>query len=126
MEIGKRLQFYRRMCGLTHEQVAKALGKDRSSYTKYETGKANPNVDTLKRLASIFQVNVSDLVDDNNSMSAPLGYAPDSYHVLSAENKNERSLLVLFRQLSDEQKRDILKRMEDQCRERNENHQTEE
>ncbi|MGN0557979.1 MAG: helix-turn-helix domain-containing protein [Acutalibacteraceae bacterium] len=65
--IGDLLTMYRKKLELTQREVAEALNIDRSTYTCYEIGKTEPNIETISRLAKIFNVSVVDLfpTDDN-------------------------------------------------------------
>lgn len=56
------LKYYRNKCGLTQQDVSELLGFERSSYTYYESGKTTPDLETLIRLAKIFNVNILDLL----------------------------------------------------------------
>jgi len=59
------LRAIRRRKGLTLQALAKKAG--RMSYTflsNVETGKADPSLSTLRRLASALEVSVSELVED--------------------------------------------------------------
>jgi len=59
----KNLKKFRLQCSLTQKQMAEALSIDRSTYTYYESGKSVPTLDTLKKIASIFNVTVDRLID---------------------------------------------------------------
>ena len=48
-ELSEKLRYYREASALSHQQVANALGIDRSTYTKYETGDSRPRLPTLLR-----------------------------------------------------------------------------
>ena len=55
-DLGSLLRRVRRFYGYTQNAVAKQLGISRTAYTYYETGKSLPNINTLKKLAEIFQL----------------------------------------------------------------------
>ena len=58
----KRLKTLRKAKKLTQGQVADALGLQRSSYTKYETGRSEPSLDAVCKLAALFSVTVDELL----------------------------------------------------------------
>ena len=60
--LGKNLAFYRKMAGLTQQQVADALNLNRTTYTKYETGASEPGIEMLKRIAVVLDTDISLLV----------------------------------------------------------------
>lgn len=55
---------------LTQRQVAEALKLDRSSYAYYETGKCQPSLDTLLKLADLYDVS-TDYLLGRISVEAP-------------------------------------------------------
>lgn len=58
----KRLKTLRKEKKLTQGQVADVLGLQRTTYTKYETGRSQPTLDTICRLAELFSVTVDELL----------------------------------------------------------------
>lgn len=55
-EFGNHLRKLRTKKGLTQEQVAKVLGVNRTTYTKYETGVTQPDLFALRKLCELFEV----------------------------------------------------------------------
>lgn len=51
-----KIKQLREMRRLTQEQVANAIGIKRVTYSHYETGKRNPNIDVLKNLSVFYGV----------------------------------------------------------------------
>lgn len=64
--IGNRLKPLRDNKGLTQADVAKVLGVSRTTYTQYETGKSEPDLETVNRLAGFFNVSVDYLLGRTN------------------------------------------------------------
>ena len=62
--LGRNLIFFRKLAGLTQQQVADRLNLNRTTYTKYETGASEPSIEILKALAAILEVDVSLLLTD--------------------------------------------------------------
>ena len=56
------LRSLRLACGYTQRDVAAALGVVRSTYAYYETGKSQPDVETLVKLSRMFGVTLDQLV----------------------------------------------------------------
>ena len=56
------IQKIRKNAGFTQDQIAKAVNVDRSTVAKWETNKAKPRVDTLIKLAALFECSVDELV----------------------------------------------------------------
>lgn len=53
--------------GLTQEQLAEKLGVTRSTVTQWETGWSQPRMGAISKLASVFGVSVSEMVEDGNN-----------------------------------------------------------
>ena len=63
INIGKNIKLLRRRTGLTQSQFAESLGISVQDVSKWENGKAKPQVDMLKKLAIVFGVSVESLLD---------------------------------------------------------------
>ena len=61
----RRLKFLREYRQLSQRQVADALHIERSTYTSYETGRSEPSLQNLKRLAALYQVSTDFLLDSS-------------------------------------------------------------
>ncbi|HIY57283.1 MAG TPA: helix-turn-helix transcriptional regulator [Candidatus Tetragenococcus pullicola] len=57
-----RIKELRKEKKYTQQEVADKLGITRPAYTAYETGKRKPDFDTLKVLASLFEVSTDYLL----------------------------------------------------------------
>ena len=64
IKLGKRLQRARKETGLTQEQVADKANLSVPYIGYLETGLRKPSLKTLKKLAKIMGVKVSDLIPD--------------------------------------------------------------
>ncbi len=62
--VGVTLRLRRRGLDLTLDQVASRAGCSESMLCKIETGKVNPSITLLRRLAQALQVNIAALFDD--------------------------------------------------------------
>ena len=47
---------------MTQNDVAQAVNVNRTTVVKWETGKAYPRIETLQKLASLFQCSMDDLL----------------------------------------------------------------
>lgn len=57
-----RLKEERKAHNLTQEDVAKQINKSRATYARYETGEREPDIETLKHLATVFKSSVDYLI----------------------------------------------------------------
>lgn len=58
----ERLIEQRKMFGYTQREVAKFLGMTQPSYIRYENGKSEPSLESLVKLANIFDVSTDYLL----------------------------------------------------------------
>jgi repressor LexA len=71
------IRYYRQRIGLTQSEVAKRIGVSPSAYAMYERGEREPNIDTIYRLANIF----------DTSIDALCGKKPPNKHVVPVLGK---------------------------------------
>lgn len=62
-KLGNRILKLRRNLGLTQEQVAHRMNKDKQFINRYEVDGANPTAYVLKKLAKALEVSVDELLD---------------------------------------------------------------
>lgn len=53
----------RKVAGITQENLAKALGVNRATISKYENGSIDPSISQLRKIASVLHVTIYDLID---------------------------------------------------------------
>lgn len=56
------LSFLRKKKGLTQAEVATALGLKRNTFSNYETTHSEPDLDTLEKIASFFDISMDELI----------------------------------------------------------------
>lgn len=56
------LSFLRKRKGLTQAEVATALGLKRNTFSNYETTHSEPDLDTLEKIASFFDISMDELI----------------------------------------------------------------
>ncbi|RDY70281.1 XRE family transcriptional regulator [Halobacillus trueperi] len=97
MSYGKRLARLRRTRDLSQEEFARRVGINRSTYARYETGKTQPDFDTLDKIAAFYDVSVDyllgrsikpehSLIDPDEDFEGFFGFDLDS---LSEKEKEE-------------------------------------
>ena len=114
LQLMKKLRELRVKSGYTQQQVSEILNCTRSTYTYYEIGKSSPDLPTLVKLAKIFNVSVSELLEEEKSGS----FVADSAK-LPIQKKNtshiyelspeEITLIGYFRVLLPEEKEELLR-----------------
>lgn len=71
MSFGQRLKQARKKARLTQEQVAKMLGLDYSTISKYENNHSEPDNETLAKMAEMYNVNVDYLITGRTDDPSP-------------------------------------------------------
>lgn len=62
MPIKENLRDLRRLAGLTQEQVAQQVGLTRQAISSYESGRTQPDLDTLAALAKVYGAEITDVL----------------------------------------------------------------
>ena len=67
IKVGNNIKKIRKEKNISQKDMAKKLNMPSSTYSNYENNNREPNAATLKRIASILNVDLSDLLNINNS-----------------------------------------------------------
>ena len=71
MTLGTKLATYRRLAGLTQQQLGEHLSLSAQAISKWEKDLAQPDLSTLRRLADLYKVTVDELIDLNAPFTDP-------------------------------------------------------
>lgn len=93
-----RLKELRESKGLSQLEIANKINKSYQAYSHYETGKRQPDYETLKKLATLFDVSIDFLI----------GYSPTNQKQIMSLSPEKERLIKEIQQASD----DDLKEME--------------
>ncbi len=107
---GEKLRYVRHNCGLSQRQVANAMGLNRTTIGSWESGRTEPSLDKIVKLAQIFRIDPTEILP-NESSPAPFKDPENDESKgkpIYSLTKEEQQLLVSFRLLSDEQRADVL------------------
>ncbi len=64
--ISNNIKFYRKQLKLTQSELAEKLCAKKSLISNYENGYSTPDINTLCKLAEIFDVTLDELVEYSN------------------------------------------------------------
>ncbi|MBQ6142947.1 MAG: helix-turn-helix domain-containing protein [Clostridia bacterium] len=105
-EIIKKLRI---SCNYTQKQVADMLGVDRSTYAYYESGRIKPDIDTIMKLSTIFNVHYTQILESETQeqFSDFKSYLNSKSRPVNLSNQ-EIELLTIFRMLPDKAKSEIM------------------
>ncbi len=120
-KLSERLKYYRKAASLTQQQVADALGIQRSAYAYYEIDKTSPKLPTLSNIAKLYNISIDQLVNDEDfdtlmtnrqkydtEVTAGERLLNDSFNDLSPL---EKSIVLKLRVMSAEERRNIVKEL---------------
>lgn len=115
-----KLKEHRLRCGFSQQQVGDVLNMHRSTYSFYESGKTEPSVDNLRLLAMMFGVSLDDLLElpprgigvgglSDGGYDNEFAYLKeDSINRVKDLTRDEKTLILHFRIMTDKQRRELL------------------
>lgn len=112
---GARLRELRRQQKMTQQRVADHLQVDRTTYTKYESGRVSPDHQALVRLAELFGVTVDSLLGREETADIAVAHEEGAQMLLSLQ---EQRLVQMFRQLPQEEQRILADKVDKVFRDR--------
>jgi transcriptional regulator with XRE-family HTH domain len=71
MDFGDRLRWCREKKGLTQKFVAEKIGVKNNTLSSYEAGKRQPDYETLKSIADLYEVTIDYLLTGNEHSKSP-------------------------------------------------------
>ncbi len=80
----------REKAGLTQSEMARFLEIDRTTYTKYESGKSRPDTNMLQKIAEKFEVSTDYLLGRSNEKEVK--YETKAYHNISVEGLPDEAI----------------------------------
>ena len=85
MKLGERLYNYRRIKGLSQEDVASKLSVTRQTVSKWETDQTLPDLDKIESICELFEITTDELLK---------GKKEEITTVVSNENKKKKAIVV--------------------------------
>ena len=67
LNIGERLKCLRTSMGMTQDEAAEKLSLTRQAISSYETGRTRPDIDTLVKMAEIYNTDLQGIIYGNES-----------------------------------------------------------
>lgn len=64
--LGEKIKAYRENKNMTQVDIAEILGVNPATVSKYESGLLEPSIETLKRIAYLFNVSIDELLKEDN------------------------------------------------------------
>ncbi len=95
-----KLRELREERNLVQKELAEMLNKTRACISSWETGKTEPDLDSLVRIADILQVSTDELLDRVNNTG--------KVEISTQLSADQTELLYLYGQLSERKKNQLL------------------
>jgi len=89
MNIGEKIGKVRKSRGLSQEYVGEKLGISRQSVSLWETNQTSPSMENLLQLASLFEIDLKDLIKDNDNAHVEMKPIAESKFVYSENMLSE-------------------------------------
>ena len=67
--LGEKIKTYRENKNMTQNEVADILGVKSATISKYETNTLEPNIESIKKLAEIFEISIDELLKDEEKFN---------------------------------------------------------
>lgn len=93
INIGKNLQYLRKMNHFSIEEVANKIGVSRQAVSKWEAGETVPDLINCDVLAKLYNVSVDDLIYFNRDDDVPI--APKNKHIFGTTVIGARGQVVI-------------------------------
>ena len=87
----ENLKKYRKLSGFRQDDIAKIIGLDRSAYAYYESGKTEPSIENLKKIAKMLGVDMNTLLgfDMPDTPIMVRNSEPEAYSVAASLQEDE-------------------------------------
>lgn len=101
MSVNEKIRLIRETKGLTQEQVAEKLGISPTTYGDIERGDNDPKLSKLQKIAEIFEVPLSDLIDlgDRGTLYISFNKQGKNQYLYIGSNDNESKEQLLINEL---------------------------
>lgn len=108
----EQLKQIRKANNFTQQDLADAVGIERSTYASYETGRNKPDVILLKRIANVFGVSSDFILEIDtskkfNMSDANVTYKKNGSQLVSTLSKDEKTVLAQYRLLTEDKKEEV-------------------
>ncbi len=101
-DIGRNIKHCRQLRNLTQAQLGESIGLAESTISMYESGKREPDMDTIETIADVLNVRMIDIIPKATDQS----FSADQLSDL------DREILSLLHQYNDEEKKNFVRFLE--------------
>lgn len=83
MTLVERIQKYRKMKGLSQEELGKLLHISRQTISKWESNQSSPDIQSWKAMADVFGISLEELLDESKKIKTD-------------QSTNHRNMIIIF------------------------------
>ena len=83
MTLGERIQKYRKMKGLSQEELGKLPHISRQTISKWESNQSSPDIQSCKAMADVFGISLEELLDESKKIKTD-------------QSTNHRNMIIIF------------------------------
>ena len=95
--IGKYIKYYRKVAGLSQDELAVKLGVRRQTISSWEVDRTEPSILDVQKMADVFGCKVTDIVPDGTAARlAAYDAIINEYTQLSDDNKKQVNDYIRF------------------------------
>lgn len=116
VSIWETIKKFRQSKGMTQKQLADKCGLAPITIRQYESGKREPNLETIRKIATALEVSISDLVVDWAMLSRDeiiKDWDTEKKEQENIKNIRDKQLINNFNKLNDTGQKEVLKRVEE-------------
>lgn len=98
MYISDNIKRLRTLKKMSQKEVAISLNMDQPQYSRIESGKVEPTLTTLEKIANVFEVSLSELVKESNEIDKEINLPllEKVKQIDGLEEKEKQSILTII------------------------------
>ena len=106
LSLGEKIKKMRKKCGMTQQELAKAIPISFSTFRRWEKNQHTPDIDEISRLSVILQTPISYFMDDSEKFLEKIIDSTDEAHItvgtqtMTYEKNGEKLTVPYDRELS--------------------------
>lgn len=91
MTLGERIQKYRKMKGLSQEELGKLLHVSRQTISKWESNQSSPDIQSCKAMADVFGISLEELLNERKKE-----IKNEKEKTKMDKSTNHRNMIIIF------------------------------
>ena len=98
MNVADNIKILRTIKKLSQKEVSMAIDMDQPQYSRIESGKVEPTLTTLEKIARVFEVSVAELLKENNELDKEINLPllEKVKQIDALEEKEKQSILTII------------------------------